>query len=320
MSPARPASLPGLLILAVMSIATAAIFIKLCDDAAPIVIAAARLSISAVALIPIAIVTQGGLTRNVSRRHWGRMALAGGFLAAHFFFWITSLRHTSVVSSVVLVTTNPIFTGIASYFLFREPITRPMAVGILLAVAGGGIIAYGDAGADAGSIYGNIMSLCGAITASSYFLVGRSVRRDVDTMNYIVPVYSIAALLLLAGVLVMGERIFGFAAATYVYFALLALIPQLIGHSIFNWALKYMSATMIAVCILGEPIGATILAAGFLGETIRAGQAVGGGLILAGIFLAARGAGQTAAKPVGFPVVEVEGVDNSGPPRSLPGG
>lgn len=305
MPPARPASLPLFLTLAVLSIATAAIFIKLSDDAAPIVIAAARLTISAIALVPIAVVTQGTLVKPIPRRHWLRMILAGSFLAAHFFFWITSLRHTSVISSVVLVTTNPIFTGIASYFLFREPITRAMLIGIALAVAGGATIAFADAGHDSGSIYGNIMSLCGAITASSYFLVGRSVRKDVDTINYILPVYGIAAALLLGSALIQGQALMGLRTSTYVYFLLLALIPQLIGHSIFNWALKYMTATMIAVCILGEPIGATILAAGFLGESIRGGQAIGGVLILSGIYLAARGSNQPPKPPqTGFPVVE----------------
>lgn len=286
---ARPSSLPVLLSIAVLSIATAAIFIKLSSDAAPIVIAAARLSLSAVLLVPLAISRRGGSARIGTRRRWGGIALAGIFLAAHFFCWITSLRHTSVVSSVVLVTTNPIFTGIASYFLFKEPITRPLLIGILLAVVGGGTIAYADAGRDSGSVYGNVMSLLGAITASSYFLVGRSVRRDVDTLNYVLPVYSIAALVLCAGVVLLREPVLGLRTSTYVYFVLLAVIPQLIGHSIFNWALKYMSATMIAICILGEPIGATILAAGFLGESVSGEQAVGGGLILAGIYLASRG-------------------------------
>ncbi|MBX3394867.1 MAG: DMT family transporter [Phycisphaerae bacterium] len=308
----RPASLPALLFVAVLSIATAAIFIKLSSDAAPIVIAAARLSLSAILLVPIALARRDGSVRSGGRKRWGGIGLAGVFLAAHFFCWITSLRHTSVVSSVVLVTTNPIFTGIASYFLFKEPITRPLLFGILLAVVGGGTIAYADAGRDAGSVYGNVMSLLGAITASSYFLVGRSVRRDVDTLNYVLPVYSIAALLLCSGAMVLREPIAGLRTSTYVYFVLLAIVPQLIGHSIFNWALKYMSATMIAICILGEPIGATIMAAGFLDESVTGEQAVGGALILAGIFLASRGS-PPAESGSDRPELAVAGSGSAGP-------
>ena len=284
----RPAYLPLLLAVGVLAIATAAIFIKLSEDAAPIVIAAARLTISAVLLLPIAALRGGGVTSVSAIHHWPHIVLAGTFLAAHFFFWITSLRHTSVVSSVVLVTTNPIFTGVASYFLFREPITRGLTIGILLAIIGGGVIAVADADRDQGSLYGNILSLCGAMTASSYFLVGRSVRRHVDTIHYILPVYGIAAVLLCIGVVATGQPVLGLRPTTYLYFLLLAAVPQLIGHSIFNWALRYMTATMIAVCILGEPIGATILAATLLEESISDGQAIGGGLILTGIYLASR--------------------------------
>jgi len=293
----RPRTLPILLTVGVLAIATAAIFIKLCDDAAPIVIAAARLSISAALLVPFALVRGEGLASESSRRHWVRLALAGAFLAAHFFFWITSLRHTSVVSSVVLVTTNPIFTSIASYFLFREPIPRGLMLGIALALAGGGVIYLSDAGSNPGSAYGNAMSILAAVAASCYFLVGRTVRRDVDTLHYVLPVYGVAALILLAGVAAVGAPLFGYRTSTYMYFVLLAVIPQLIGHSIFNWALKYMTATMIAICILGEPIGATILAATLLGESIQPGQAVGGGLILLGIFLGSRGQGSARTSP-----------------------
>lgn len=330
----RPAALPILLTIAVLSIATAALFIKLSNDAAPIVIAAARLTLSTAVLFPIALYQRGGGAVRISRAHVGRILLAGFLLAAHFFFWITSLSHTSIVSSVVLVTTNPIFVGIASYFIFKERISHGMKAGIVLAIAGGIMIGLADtaepagepgastmkadvnrsmnpeqktdspdpaaggaeAGFFSGPLFGDFMSLCGAITASGYFLVGRSVRREIDTMAYILPAYGTAAILLLAGsavtVMVTGESITGYRSSTYLYFVLLAVLPQLVGHSIFNWALKYMSATVIAVCILGEPIGAAILSWLFLNEKISGLQALGGGVILLGIFLSARGQNQ----------------------------
>ncbi len=287
--------LSALLLLGVLAISTAAVLIKLCDDAGPAVIAAARMGVAAIVLLPVAGVVHGRRLARIPRRNRLLIVLAGFFLAAHFFFWISSLKHTSVMSSVVIVTTNPIFVGIASWLLFKERLRGGQIAGILLACGGGVLIALSDAGGGEDSLYGDLLSLAGAVMASCYLLAGRAVRREVDTISYILPVYGIAAIVLCVAAWLRGEAALGLSSQTYLYLVLLALVPQVIGHSTLNWALKHMTATFIAVCILGEPIGATLFACLFLGETIAPLQGAGAVLILAGIWLSAKPVKPTVA-------------------------
>lgn len=289
----RRLPLPVILTIGILSISSAAIFIKLSTDAPPLVIAAARMVIATLVLLPILTATRGGQFLKIPPGQMKYVVLAGTLLAAHFAFWITSLKHTSVLSSVVLVTTNPLFVGIGSYLFFRERIGAGLVVGILLAACGGVLITLSDAKSSPGSVYGNVLSLGGAIMMSGYLMIGRKVRKDVDAFSYLLSVSGTAALLLCAAAGVAGLSPLGFQPATYGYFLLLGLVPQLLGHGVLNYALKHVTATLIAICILGEPIGASVFAHFFLGETITGIQCAGGGLILAGIFLASRTPGPT---------------------------
>jgi drug/metabolite transporter (DMT)-like permease len=286
----RPAPLLLIIAAGVAAVSTAAPLIKLCDDAAPVVIAAARLGIAAALLAPAAAAIRGRKLLHVSASNAKYLFLAGAFLGAHFYFWITSLKHTSVLSSVVIVTTNPIFVAAASYFLFKEKIRRRLILAIILATAGGVLIALSDANGESGadSLYGDFLALAGAIMASCYLLVGRKVRRQVDTIGYITPVYTVAAVLLIALALAGSHRFAGYRNNTYLYFMLLALGPQLLGHSAFNWALRHVTATAVTVFILGEAIGATLLAYFLLNESVRPLQICGGALMLGGILIASQ--------------------------------
>lgn len=281
----------------IISISTAAVLIKLCDDAAPAVIAAARMAVATLVLAPGALLVRGRRGLAVPAYAVRYLLLAGVFLAAHFYFWITSLKHTSVMSSVVIVTTNPIFIGIASYFLFGERIHRRLIAGIVLAAAGGVLMAFADAQRAPGTLYGDLLALCGAVMASGYLLVGRKLRKDVDVLAYVTPVYAVAAVVLVGVVLATRQPLLGYRANTYVYFILLALVPQLLGHGSLNWALRYTSATIVAIFILGEPVGSTIFAYFVLGETVTAGQLFGGALILVGIFTALQAPAASRALP-----------------------
>jgi drug/metabolite transporter (DMT)-like permease len=300
--PVMPQSrlLPLVLLTGVLAISTAALFIKQCDDASPAVIAAARMGIAAFVLTPLTLAVRGRRSIRLPHGSLRPILLAGLCLGAHFFFWITSLKHTSVLSSVVIVTTNPIFVGLASYLFLKERLHGGLIAGIVLAAAGGGVISLSDAGGQTGTLYGNFMSLCGAIMASSYFLIGRKVRGQVDILSYIVPVYSVAAGVLIVLATFSGDNVLGYRPATYVYFVLLALVPQLIGHSCLNWALGHASATIVAICILGEPIGASVLAFLVLREPVSGVQLIGGGLILAGIALSLRAPKQTPPAEAGL--------------------
>jgi drug/metabolite transporter (DMT)-like permease len=151
------------------------------------------------------------------------------------------------------------------------------------------MIVLSDVGSASGSARGDLLSLGGAVMASCYLITGRRVRKEVDTLSYILPVYTIAAVLLLGITLAKGEAFTGYQRTTYICFVLLAAGPQLIGHSTLNWALHHLSATFVALCILGEPIGASLFAYFLLDEDVTLLQLSGGTLILIGIFLAARG-------------------------------
>jgi len=287
--------LPAVLIVGVAAISTAAILIKLCADAPAAVIAAARLGIASLVLLPGAAAIRGKRLFDLPRGAFGHLLLAGVFLAAHFLLWISSLKHTSVVSSVVIVTANPIFVGAASLVLFREWPGRRLLAAIAVAAVGGALIALSDAGKGIGSLRGDALALGGAVMASCYFLVGRKLRRDIHFLSYITPVYAVAAVILVAAALATGHSFTGYAPATWLYFVLLAVVPQLIGHGSLNWSLRYMSATALVLVVLGEPVGAGALAYFLLDEPVTALQVCGGGLILAGVILAVVPNGARAA-------------------------
>jgi drug/metabolite transporter (DMT)-like permease len=212
--------------------------------------------------------------------------LSGLFLSLHFAFWIASLKYTSVASSVVLVTTHPIFVGIGSWLFLKEQMGMKLILGIVLSVLGSGLIGYGDRIWSEEALMGDGLALLGAIAASGYLLVGRKMRKDQELFSYIFPVYSTAGLILILLSLIFQKSFGGYSPSTYLYLFLLALIPQLIGHTTFNWALKYLPVSMVAVTILGEPIGSTILAYLILGESLTILKVLGGISIFVGILIA----------------------------------
>jgi drug/metabolite transporter (DMT)-like permease len=266
----------------ILAISTASIFIKLCDAPA-LIIATYRMVFASLILLPYALYKRAGKPWGIKEIGW--LLLSGFFLSLHFAFWIASLKYTSVASSVVLVTTHPIFVGIGSRLFLKERMGGYLILGIILSVIGSAFISYGDMSLSEKALMGDGLALLGAITASGYFLVGRKMRKSQDLFSYILPVYSSAALALIAFSLAFQESFFGYSPSTYFYLILLALVPQLIGHTTFNWALKYLPASMVAITILGEPVGSTILAYFILGEGLTSWKVLGGMLILAGILI-----------------------------------
>jgi drug/metabolite transporter (DMT)-like permease len=177
---------------------------------------------------------------------------------------------------------------LASAFFLGERLSAALLLSILIAIFGGLIIGWGDWDKGLENLYGDFLALLGAIMATGYLLVGRRVRQKMDLSAYITLVYGIAAVLLILLALISGDAFFNYPPRTYLLFLLLALVPQLVGHTTMNWALKFFSATLVAVLILGEPIGATILASLLLGEPLSNNLLWGGTLVLLGIFLSAR--------------------------------
>ena len=220
--------------------------------------------------------------------------LGGLFLALHFATWITSLKFTSVASSVVLVTTNPLFVGFFSYLFFREKQPPALLAGIALSITGSVIMAVGDSGltnlaiTDSRALIGDGLALLGAILASAYLMVGARLRQRTDILTTVVLVYTFSAVILLLITLAAGLPLRGFSNSSYLYMVLLALVPQIIGHTTINWALQHLRTSMVAVVILGEPIGASILAYLIFRETVGTLQLVGIFLIFSAILLASR--------------------------------
>lgn len=276
-------SLLFLIPIGVLAVSTAAIFIKLCDAPA-LIIATYRMVFASLILLPYALYKKTG--RTWGRKEIGWLILSGFFLSLHFTFWIGSLKYTSVASSVVLVTTYPIFVGIGSRLFLKERMGLFLIFGIILSILGSGLISYGDMAISREALMGDGLALLGAITASGYFLVGRKMRKSQDLLSYIFPVYSTAGFLLVIFSLLSQKNFIGYSWTTYLFLFLLALIPQLIGHTTINWALKYLPASMVAITYLGEPVGSTILAYFVLNEALTPWKIFGGILILAGILTA----------------------------------
>jgi drug/metabolite transporter (DMT)-like permease len=278
----------------VLVVSTASILIRwLQADGVPsLAIAAWRLALAALVLAPVVLVRCLRELAALPPRDWGLAAASGAFLAAHFATWILSLEYTSVASSVALVTTNPVWIGIASWFVFRERLGQVMALAIALAIAGSAVIFLADAGpastAGGAPFLGNLLALVGSLAVCGYLLIGRRLRRGMSLIAYVGIVYATAAVGLVLVALAAGAPLGGFAPASWLMLVALALGPQLLGHSSFNWALKYLSATLVALAVLGEPVGSTALAWLLLDEPVGPMKLAGMGLLLGGIFLAAR--------------------------------
>lgn len=254
----------------------------------PLTIAAGRLSFAALILTPIAWSQAGDELRAITCRDWCWGLLSGSLLAVHFAAWISSLAYTSVASSTALVATNPIFVALASVLIFQERLAWGVWSGVLLTVLGAILIALSDREGGSGSnpLLGDALALLGAICASGYFLVGRSLRTHLSTLPYIWLAYSSSAVILFGWMVVAGYSLWGLPPLVYLLLLGLAIGPQLLGHTSFNWAIKYLSATLITVAILGEPIGSAILAYVLLQQTVQPLQVVGGAVLLIGIAVA----------------------------------
>ena len=276
--------LAGMIFVAILAVSTASIFIKLCDAPA-LVISAYRVVIASLVLSPFAIRRQ--FWRGLGRSEISCLVLSGVFLSLHFAFWIASLKFTSVASSVVLVSTHPLFVGVGAWLFLGERLGWNLLLGIILSVMGSGLISYGDLVLSEKALAGDGLALLGAITASGYLLVGRRMRKGQDLLSYVFPVYSTAGATLILFCLIFREPFFGYSSSTYLFLFLLALSPQLIGHTTFNWALRYLPASFVAVTILGEPVGSTLLAYFILGEGLTPLKMIGGAIILSGILISA---------------------------------
>jgi drug/metabolite transporter (DMT)-like permease len=273
----------------VVMVSTAAIAIRVAQEEAPsLSLAAWRLTLATLILAPLALGRHRAELTRLSRGELIRAVAAGLLLALHFATWISSLEFTSVAASVVLVATNTLFVSLLSPLLLKESVPRIMLVGVIVAIIGSGIIGLGDLGGGSAPLLGDLLALAGAICGAGYMMIGRTLRRKLNLVTYIFVVYGVAAVALLAIALLSRQPMGGFSAQTYGAFLYLAVGPQLIGHTSFNWALRYLSAAYVTITLLSEPIGSSLLAWLLLDEPPTPLEVGGGMLILAGIAIASR--------------------------------
>ncbi len=275
---------------AILAISTGAILVRW-SEAPSTVAAFYRVLFTGLPLLPIAFWRY--------RAHFGRITsrdalfatLAGIALALHFAAWFESLSWTSVAASVTLVQAQPLFVAIGAWLLLRERLTGRMVLGIVVAVVGMAAMSLADflGGVLVGPrpLYGNALALFGAVMAAGYVLAGRSLRQRVALVPYVVIVYGVCTFTLFGIVAFQGHDFTGYPAREWLIFAGLAAGPGLLGHTVINWALAYLESSVVSVSLLGEPIGASILAVIFLAEFPTAYTILGAIVVLAGIYLTA---------------------------------
>lgn len=287
---------------AVLAVSWAAPLIRL-TAAPPLAIAAWRLTFASLVLLPL-------FARPAARAGWRDLgprerwiaALAGVALALHFAAWITSLRLTSVAASAVLVALSPVFAWVLSAVFLRERPSRLQGAGIVLGVVGAAVIALGGARSGGRAVLlGDLLALVGAVCAAAYFVIGRRLRARLGLVAYVTPVYGVAAVVLLLWAAGRGEALGPFGPADWAIFAALAAGPMLVGHTGFNYALRYLPAYTVNVGVLAEPVGATLIAWTLpaIAEAPSAWDLAGGAVVLAGVALTLLGTGRAAPEAAG---------------------
>lgn len=281
----KPAINPYIpIIVGVISVALSAIFVKM-TTADSGVTAFYRMLFTILIMSPIFFMKYSHEVRKLSRRDWLFTSIAGVFLAFHFILWFESLNYTSVASSTVLVTLQPLFAFAGTYFFFKERLSFKTILSGLIAISGSVLIAYGDFQISGSALFGDILALIACALITAYLLFGQDVRKRLSLVTYTYVVYSMSTITLFLYIVAKGESFGPYPPAEWMWFLLLAIVPNLLGHSLFNWALKWVSTNVISIAILFEPVGASILAYYIFGEYLTLSQIIGGSIVIAGITL-----------------------------------
>ncbi|MDW0113586.1 DMT family transporter [Sporosarcina saromensis] len=272
------------IIIGVISVALSAIFVKLATADAG-VIAFYRMLFSVLLMLPLFLMKYRKELLVFTKRDWIFSSIAGIFLAFHFILWFESLNYTSVASSTVLVTLQPIFAFVGTYFFFKEKLSMKTILSAVIAISGSIIISWSDFQLSGTAFYGDMLALAGCAFITAYLLFGQEVRKRLSLITYTFVLYAISTITLFFYVLVKGESFGPYSSTDWFWFFMLALIPNLLGHSLFNWAVKWVSTNVISIAILFEPVGASILAYYIFHETLTSAQIIGGIVVIAGILL-----------------------------------
>ena len=274
---------------AILAVSTSAVLVRW-SDAPAVVLAFYRVLLTSLLVVPFLFTRHAGDFGAFRRRDLLVAAATGAALAVHFAAFFESLAWTSVAASVTLVQSQPVFVALGAAFLLEERVGARKAAGIAVAVAGmvamsGGEFLAGAAVAGERPLYGNALALLGAVMAAAYVLVGRSLRQRVALVPYVLVVYAACTVTLLAVALAWGLPLRGYGAREWLIFLGLAVGPGLFGHTVVNWALEHVESSVVSVSLLGEPVGATLLAVVLLAEVPGRTTVVGGAVVLAGIYV-----------------------------------
>jgi drug/metabolite transporter (DMT)-like permease len=285
------------LAIGVLSVSTSAIFVKLADAPAGVV-AFYRLLFSVLLILPIFLYKYVRELKDITKRDWTFSIVAGIFLAFHFILWFESLNYTSVASSTVLVTLQPLFAFVGTYLFFQEKLSQKSIISGVIAIIGSVVISWGDFRISGMALVGDMLALVACALVTAYLLFGQDVRKRLSLITYTFIVYGVSTVTLFLYVIASGDSFTGYAQSDWVWFLLLAIIPTLLGHSFFNWAVKYISTNVISMSILFEPIGAAILAYFVLNEVITWTQFVGGLLVMLSVAYFLRANRRTKVKKI----------------------
>ena len=279
--------------ISVISVSFAAIFIVSCE-APPLSIAFFRLLFTTLLILPIVFLYKNTREElfNLPNKTIIIMIGIGIILAAHFALWITSLKYTSVASSVILVTAHPLLVGPISHFFLKERLSFINSFGIILSVSGVIILVYGNYGFRLGidTLEGNILAILGGIAAGFYILGGRKLRKTISIGSYAFVVYLVGTIVLFFICLIFKAPLIGLSIKDYQIIILMAIIAGIFGHTLYNWSLQYIRASIASVVLLGEPIGSSLLAfiLPWIQQTPSSYTLLGGAVIFLGIYLTAR--------------------------------
>jgi len=282
------------LFISIVSVSFAAILIKL-SSADSLSIAFYRLLFTVLLILPFVIFFKKTREeiKKLPLKTLFIMIGIGFILAAHFAFWITSLKYTSVASSVILVTAHPILVGPASHFFFKEKLSKINSIGIIASVTGVIILVLGNrqlGGQTIDTLEGNILAILGGVMAGLYILGGRKIRKTVSVASYAFIVYSISAVILFVLCIVFSSELINISVTDFQIFIVMAIVAGLFGHTLYNWSLKHVRASLASVALLGEPLGSTLWAMLIpaIGQIPSKYTVFGGAIILLGIYLTAR--------------------------------
>ena len=264
------------LFLGVFALSTSAIFVKLAGAPSSIT-AFYRLFFALLFLLPLLLLDKASWQdlRSLSKRQWQTGLLSGLFLAIHYILWFESLNYTSVASSTVIVTLQPLFSFVGSYFLFKERFSTGAIISSIVALIGSFIIAWGDFQISMQALYGDLLAFIAAGFITAYFFIGQHMRQKLAVVPYSILGYAASAFFLAVYALSQQLSFIDYSQSTWTAFLGIAFISTILGQMLLNWLLKWLSTSVISMSILGETIGTCILAYFILGEIITLRQGIG---------------------------------------------